>query len=116
MKIIKKIARSQEEIKAYQYVITHLNRGKINKNTSGDALKDYIELHFEDLLGDAYIQISFDEFKMPNNIRIEIYYDSENAQDEYGMVEYIPLNISQPQETINKINQIVDVLIGKRVT
>lgn len=117
MKIYRKFASSplNSKTQAWQTILKNLGRGSIKKSQTGQIMKDNIEMHVDDLAGDAWIQISYDEWQTPDKqIRIEIYYDSEMMQNEYGKITKVPFNIENPQESIDIINGIIREWIGEK--
>lgn len=102
------------KVKAYQYIINHINKGEIHRNQNGHMMKDYVEMHVDDLAGDAWIQIGYSEWgDMEKPMYVEIYYESEFLQDEYGKIQRLPLDIEDPQKTLSQINVMIENLAGQ---
>jgi len=79
---------------------------------SGRIRDKSVEYQFDDVQGLAYINVWLDFWE--NRIAIQLYYDSEFMDNEYGKTNYVPINYENPQETTSKVNSIVESWMGGR--
>lgn len=95
----------QEERRRYAKVYnSFLDAIGGNRFKSGRDFSDYTELSFDDH-GGYYIQVSLNKDTL--KIRIEIYYEREVLQDEYGKIITIPFRSDDLQRMIDETKRVI---------
>ena len=90
---------------AVDFVFKQISVGSRYKSGTGRVTKDNINITFSDAMGEAHIQVFFDEAN--NLMGVHKYYENEMVNDDYREERTVPLDIANPTITANAINTII---------
>lgn len=88
--------------------VSESRKGAYNYAPNGRILNGSVEFS-DEAMGTAYYQIMFSQNK--NAFSIERYYENENLNNEYAMTKYVPMDMENPQASVDAIQSVIDNML-----